>query len=268
MKMHVARAAALILCLVMAVALGGCGNKPQEGDLLSRVKAQGKLVVATEGDWAPWTYHDETDTLVGLDVELARLIAQELGVQAEFQETDWDAILAGVESGRFDIACNGVGYTDARAEKYRFTDPYIYTQMGLVVRSDNTDILTVNDLSGRTTANSPSSTYAELAEQFGATVTPVNTINETMTLLEQGRVEATINSMESVQDYLNQHPEAKIKVVQVLPGEEMVIPARKDADTESLIRAINEILAAARQDGRLKALSEKYFNLDLTQPAD
>ncbi len=268
MKRHLIRAASLLMCGMLLLALGACGKSASQGDLLSRIKDKGELIIATEGDWAPWTYHDESDALVGLDVELGKLIADGLGVKAVFQETDWDSILTGVKSGRFDIACNGVGYTEKRAEDYNFTQTYIYTQMGLVVRSDNSDILTVNDLAGKTTANSPSSTYAEIAEQYGATVSFVNTIQETMTLLEQGRVDATINSMESIQDYLIQHPEAKVKVVQVLPGEEMVIPARKDADTQSLIRAINEILDAARKDGRLRDLSEKYFHLDLTQPAN
>ena len=85
-------------------------------------------------------------------------------------------------------------------------------------------------------------------------------------LVEQGRVDATINAKGSIDDYLAQHPDANIKVVEILEdGEPVAYPVRKGSDSKSLVAAINEILEAARQDGTLAALSEKYFGVDLTQ---
>ncbi len=250
----------LILVTVLALSVSGAFAE----DLLDTIKNRGTLVIATEGNWSPWTYHDESGELVGLDVEIGKLIAEGLGVTAEFQETDWDSILAGVDSGRFDIACNGVGYTETRAEKYSFSTPYVYTHKVLVVASDNEDIKTIEDLKGRTTANSPSSTYAQLAEEQGATVTYVSTLGETIELLRYGRVDATINAQVSIEDYLKQHPDANIKIVQVLPGDPVAYPVRKAPETDSLVAAIDEILENARQDGTLSAISLKYFGLDLT----
>ena len=234
-------------------------------DLLGAIRERGTLVIATEGNWSPWTYHDENDKLVGLDVEIGTLIAEGLGVKPDFQEAAWDSLLAGVDTGRFDIVCNGVGYTKERAEKYSFTTPYVYTHKVLVVRSDNEDILTVDDLNGKTTANSPSSTYATLAEQKGATVTSVSTLDETITLLIQGRVDATINAQVSINDYLAQHPDAPIKVVQVMEGDPVAFPIRMGEDTESFVAAVNEILEGLRADGRLAEISVKYFGIDLTK---
>ena len=250
----------LILVTVLALSVSGAFAE----DLLDTIKNRGTLVIATEGNWSPWTYHDESGELVGLDVEIGKLIAEGLGVTAEFQETDWDSILAGVDSGRFDIACNGVGYTETRAEKYSFSTPYVYTHKVLVVASDNEDIKTIEDLKGRTTANSPSSTYAQLAEDQGATVTYVSTLGETIELLRYGRVDATINAQVSIEDYLKQHPDANIKIVQVLPGDPVAHPVRKAPETDSLVAAIDEILENARKDGTLSAISLKYFGLDLT----
>ncbi len=250
----------LILVTVLALSVSGAFAE----DLLDTIKNRGTLVIATEGNWSPWTYHDESGELVGLDVEIGKLIAEGLGVTAEFQETDWDSILAGVDSGRFDIACNGVGYTETRAEKYSFSTPYVYTHKVLVVASDNEDIKTIEDLKGRTTANSPSSTYAQLAEDQGATVTYVSTLGETIELLRYGRVDATINAQVSIEDYLKQHPDANIKIVQVLPGDPVAYPVRKAPETDSLVAAIDEILENARKDGTLSAISLKYFGLDLT----
>ena len=250
---------ALLLVAVFGLSLA------EGSDELARIQERGTLIIATEGNWSPWTYHDENNELVGLDIEIGRLIAEGLGVTPEFQETDWDSILAGVDSGRFDIACNGVGYTATRAEKYSFSTPYVYTHKVLVVAESNEDIHTVEDLAGRTTANSPSSTYAQIAEEHGATVTYVSTLGETIELLLQGRVDATINAQVSIQDYLNQHPDAPIKVVQVMEGDPVAYPVRKAAETDTLITAINGILENARQDGTLAAISMKYFGLDLTQ---
>ena len=255
----------VVLCTFLIFALCSLAAAESTPDLLARIQERGTLIIATEGNWSPWTYHDEQDKLVGLDVEIGTLLAEGLGVTPEFQETDWDSILAGVDSGRFDIACNGVEYTDVRAEKYSFTDPYLYSHIVLAVRSDNEDIHSITDLSGKKTANSPSSTYAEMAEAQGAEVTYVSTLLETIVLLEQGRVDATINAQESIDDYLAQHPDAKIKVVEVLPGNPFAFPVRKNEDTASLVTALNTILAEARQDGRLAAISEKYFGTDLTK---
>lgn len=255
----------VVVLLALVLVLLASAGMAEDKDLLARIKERGTLIIATEGNWSPWTYHDENDVLTGLDIEIGTLIAHGLGVEPEFQETDWDSILAGVDSGRFDIACNGVGYTETRAQKYSFSTPYVYTHKVLVVRSDNEDIKTITDLKGKTTANSPSSTYAQIAEDQGATVTYVSTLVETITLLEQGRVDATVNAQVSIEDYLKQHPDANIKIVEVLAGDPVAYPVRKADDTASLVAAIDEILEAARQDGTLSEISLKFFDLDLTK---
>ena len=237
-----------------------------EDDLLARIQKRGSIVIATEGNWSPWTYHDKDDELVGLDIEIGKLIAEGLGVKAEFKETDFNSIFGGIDSGRFDIACNGVGYTEERAEKYSFSTPYVYTHKVLVVRDDNDTIHTVEDLNGRKSANSASSTYAALAEANGAVMTYVDSLPETITLLVQGRVDATINAQGSIVNYMKEHPDARIKIAQMMPADPVAYPVLKGADTESLIEAVNDILEEARQDGRLAEISMKYFGLDLTQP--
>lgn len=257
---------ALVFSLVMAMTiLVASVSSAETADLLSQIKERGYIIIATEGDWAPWTYHDESNQLVGLDVEIGTAIAERLGVEARFEETNWDSILQGVDSGRFDLACNGVGYTETRAEKYSFSTPYVYTHKVLVVRKDNEEIKSFEDLKGKKTANTASSTYAAIAEEYGATVTGVDALADTLQLVLQRRVDATINSQVTINDYMIAHPEAEIKVVDEGPGEPVAIPVRKADDTATLIAAINEALDAMRADGTLAAISIKYFNgLDLT----
>ena len=255
---------ALFLALLMAVT-ASLALADGEKDALQSIQEKGKLTIAMEGVWQPWTYHDETGALTGFDVEVGALIAEGLGVTPEYVETAWDGILAGVDSGRFDIACNGVGYTETRAESYTFSDIYVYTQMVLVVRADNEDIHSVEDLKGRKTANSPNSTYADTALAAGADVVYVDTLGETMEMLQQGRVDATLNDKDSVDSYLAEHPEANIKIAVTVAGEPVAVPMRKSAETETLKAEIDRILQEARDNGKLAELSVKYFGVDLTR---
>ena len=234
-------------------------------DQLAAIQANGKLVVALEGAWQPWSYHDESDTLVGYDVEVSRAIAEKLGVEPEYVESDWDSLFAGLDAGRFDIVCNGVEVTDERAKTYNFTTPYGYIHTALAVRKDNEDIKSFEDLKGKTTANSLASTYMELAESYGATVQGIDTLEETIQLLTAGRIDATLNADVSFYDYLNVHPDADFKLVaQTEDASHVAIPVRKGDDSASLLEAINTAIEELRADGTLKALGEKYFGQDIS----
>ena len=268
----------LILCLVLLFTLAACGSKtepadepvPSEdstepADLLAEIRERGYIVIGTEGDWSPWTYTDESDNLTGFDVEVGALIAEGLGVEAQFVTAAWDSLLAGLDSKRFDLVCNGVGWTEERAEKYSFSTPYVYTHSVLVVRGDDDTISSFEDLNGKTTANTASSTYASLAEEYGATVTPVDSLEETITLLLQERIDATINSQVTIVDYLAQHPDANLTIGARTEGKPVVYPVRKAEDTDTLVAAIDEVLQELRDNGKLAELSIKYFGVDITK---
>ena len=250
-----------------AAASGAASSAASTGaaDQLAAIQTNGKLVVALEGAWQPWSYHDESDTLVGYDVEVSRAIAEKLGVEPEYVESDWDSLFAGLDAGRFDLVCNGVEVTEERAKTYDFTVPYGYIHTALAVRKDNQDIHSFEDLKGKTTANSLASTYMELAESYGATVQGIDTLEETIQLLTAGRIDATLNADVSFYDYLNVHPDADFKLVaQTEDASHVAIPVRKGDDSASLLEAINTAIEELRADGTLKALGEKYFGQDIS----
>ena len=270
------------LMSVMAAAgvltLSGCSNSsnstaasgtaasvaPAASDQLSNIQSSGKLIVALEGAWQPWSFHDESDTLVGYDVEVSRAIAEKLGVEPEYVESDWDSLFAGLDAGRYDLVCNGVEVTEERAKTYDFTTPYGYIHTALAVRKDNDDIKSFDDLAGKTTANSLASTYMELAESYGATVQGIDTLEETIQLLTAGRIDATLNANVSFYDYLNVHPDADFKLVaQTEDASHVAIPIVK-SDDSSFLDALNSAIDELRADGTLKELGEKYFGQDIS----
>ena len=269
------RIAACLLSLVLlgTAVLTGCSSQSNNqataaasGDLLAQIQEKGEIVIAMEGTWAPWTYHDENDELVGYDVEVGKAIAEKLGVTATFVEGEWDGLLAGLDAGRYDIMVNGVGITPERQEKYDFTTPYAYNRTAVIVRGDYDEIHSMEDLNGKKTANTISSTYAEQAEAYGATVTGVDDLNQTIELLLAGRIDATLNAEVVLADYQKAHPEANIKIAAYSDDVERVaIPVRKSADTATLLAAINQALAELDADGTLTELSVKYFGTDISK---
>ena len=238
-----------------------------EGDQLAAILEKGEIVVAMEGNWSPWTYHDEdSGELVGFDTEVAQGIAEKLGVKVTFVEGEFDGLLAGLDAGRYDMIVNGVGVDADRQEKYDFSIPYAYDRTAVIVRADDDSIQTMEDLEGKQTANTITSTYAAVAQKYGANVTGVDDLNQTFELLFSGRIDATLNAEVSYYDYLRAHPDAEIKIACMYPEAiPIAIPMRKGEESANLVEAVNKALSEMAEDGTLSRLSEKYFEMDITK---
>ncbi len=251
-----------------AASVSGSGAESEEEstDLLAEIQERGTITIAMEGNWAPWTYEDEDGNLVGFEVEVSSAVAEKLGVEPEYVTGEWDGLLAGVQAGRYDLMANGVGYTEERAESYLFSDFYAYNRTVLVVRGDNDEITSMEDLEGKTTCNSANSTYQLLAESYGATVKDVESLAGTIEEVINGRVDATLNAEVSINDYMTEQPDADIKIAAYDDEVEavgMIMNRTKGAET--LQAAVNEALAELREDGTLSEISEKYFGMDITE---
>ena len=252
-----------VLSAALLATLAGCSSKSEDTSLKD-VQASGELKIGLEGDWQPFSYHDKDDNLVGYDVEVATKVAEKLGVKAVITEGPWDGLLTGLDTGVYDVVVNGVDVTPERSETFDFTDAYAYDHIDLVVKKENTEISSFEDLKGKKSANSTGSTYAEMGEEYGATVSNVPTLAETMELVLNGTVDATINADTSIQDYLNTTGEKGLKIVaQDDEATEYAIPVKKG--NTSLKEAINDALKELREEGTLKELSVKYFGADLTE---
>jgi cystine transport system substrate-binding protein len=263
------------LAAAASLALGACaGPAPTDGatsegklkgNSLAAVQEAGVLTVGTEGTYKPFSYHEDgTGDLTGYDVEIITAVADKLGVKAKFEETQWDAIFAGLEAGRFDVIANQVSINDERTAKYDFSKPYTVSPGVIVVKADNTDISSFADLSGKTTAQSLTSNWYELAQKSGANVEAVEGWAQAVALLEQGRVDATVNDNLTFLDYQKQKGDTGLKIAAETDDPSLNAFVFTKGNTE-LQQAVDKALDELRADGTLAEISDKYFGSDVTQ---
>ncbi|WP_042200691.1 amino acid ABC transporter substrate-binding protein [Paenibacillus camerounensis] len=273
---------ALAPVLLLGIVLAACGSNdnnnaaegttggadvsaaPAEQNSLETVKASGKLRVGTEGTYSPFTYHDADGKLTGFDVDIAREIAKRIGVEAEFIETQWDGIFAGMDAGRFDAIFNEVSITDERKVKYDFSEPYVVSKAVLIVGENNGEIKSFADLKGKKAGQSLTSNLSDIARKNGAEIVAIEGFNQAIDLLVSGRIDATVNDGLSFLDLKKQKPDVQIKQV-----DEMAEGSRSAAvflkGNEELVQAVDGALAAMKEDGSYLAISEKYFGADVSK---
>ncbi|MHA7239739.1 amino acid ABC transporter substrate-binding protein [Arthrobacter sp. TMS1-12-1] len=259
----------------LTLALAGCSSSAPAGDggssesaeptSLQEIQDAGVLTVGTEGTYKPFSYHEDgSGELTGYDVEVITAVAEKMGVEAEFEETQWDAIFAGLEAGRFDVIANQVSITDDRKESYDFSEPYTVSSGVIVTSADNDDISSFEDLEGKTTAQSLTSNWYKLAKDSGANVEPVEGWAQSVTLLEQGRVDATINDELTYLDYQKTDGNDAIKIAATTDETSESAVAVAKGSTE-LVDAIDAALGELRADGTLAEISDKYFGTDVSE---
>lgn len=225
------------------------------------IKSSGVLRVGTEGTYAPFSFHDPaTGELAGYDVDVARAVGEKLGVRVQFVETPWDSIFAALEADRFDVVANEVTISAERQAKYDLSEPYSVAEGVIVTRADDDSITSLADLKGKTAAQSTTSNWAQVARDAGARVESVEGFTQAITLLNQGRVDATVNDSIAVYAYLAETNDTSVKIAaQTGERSEQGFAARKDS---GLLPELNTALDALRADGTLAAISEKYLKVN------
>ncbi len=264
---------ALVVSMLAAL-VSGCGAKNEdsgkedtekkEQTTYEKIMDKGVLTVGTEGTYQPFTYHDESDTLTGYDVEVAKAIGEKMGVKVEFSEITWEGLLASLDNGTVDLVLNQVGVTNERKEKYDFSDPYLYSYIALIVNKDHNDITSWDTSKGKKTSLNISSNYAAIAEEYEMDITASETFSKDIELLLAGRTDCVINNTIAFNDYLIQKPDTPIKIADVR-AEADTVAAPIPKGNEDLVEAVNKAIKELREDGTLTKLSEQFLGKDFSR---
>jgi cystine transport system permease protein len=242
--------------LLAALILTACGSSGNNGE--NPVKASGVLRVGTEGVYSPFSYHDPaTGQLVGYDVDVARAVADKLGVKVEFVETPWDAIFAALEANRFDVVANEVTISPERQQKYDLSKPYSVGEGVIVTRADDNSVKSLDDIKGKVAGETATSNWAQVARDHGARVESVEGFTQAIKLLNQGRVDLVINDSIAVYAYLAETGDTSVKIAGTT-GEksDQGLAARKNS---GLLPDLNKALDELKDNGTLASISEKYL---------
>jgi len=183
---------------VMALSLMACGAKNEDKNALTTIKDNKKVIVGLSADYAPYEFHtmvDGKDETVGFDVDLAKEIAKDMGVELELKEMDFDALIGALKAGQIDMIISGMNPDDERRKEIDFSDIYYEAQHGVLVnKADKDKFKTAEDLNGKKIGAQLNSTQQDIAEEkvTGATLTILANVNNLILELKSGKVDAII----------------------------------------------------------------------------
>ncbi|WP_104129481.1 transporter substrate-binding domain-containing protein [Cryobacterium sp. N21] len=223
----------------------------------------GKLTCAMSGEYRPFNFYDETNTLVGFDVDICSAVAEELGLEAAPTTGAFNTLIAGLTSSRYDAIIGSMAVTDERKTQVDFSDSYYSTGAELFVGKDSS-IQDVTDLQSATVGVALGTTFEEYAHTLEGVsdVTTYQADIDALRDLAAGRVDAVI-TQGFMGRYLAKNADLEVVAVgDVLYPDIAAIPVNKD--TPELLAAINEALATMHEDGTYAAISIDWFGEDIS----
>ncbi len=227
---------------------------------IEQIKTDGKIIVATEGAYAPFNYY-KGDKLSGFEVDLAEAIAKKMGLKIEWKAIPFDSLLVGLGQDRWDLVMASFGITEERAKAVTFTAPQ-YCSGGVIVAKDP-NIKNAKSLAGKVVAVQIGTTYYKnLLTVPGikeVKTFPENT--DALSALMAGRVDAWVTDRFSVKPALDANPKAGMHPGDFLFVEKIAGAVKKN--NTGLVDAVNKATAALMADGTYAALSKQYFGEDI-----
>lgn len=253
-KMKKLFCAALAAAMLMAT-MSGCGSSQNR---LEKIKESGKLVLATSPDFAPLEFEDLSSgeaQYVGSDIELAKYIAEKLGVELEISAMDFSAVQAAIPSGQADIAISGFARTEERAQNMELSTPFNITEDGgqtvLVLKGEGANYTAAEDFSGlQIGAQNGSLQYNLVSSQLpdDVEIVPVGSLNDGVLMLETGKIDALASDLSNAELLLESHDGIETTDFMFEYSSEGNVAAVKKGETE-LIEAVNEIIEEVNELG-------------------
>ena len=257
------------LLLVVAIAVSGCGKKSSKEDTsLTDIIEKKQLILGLDASFPPMGYKDDSDNIVGFDIDLAKEVCDRMGIELKLQPINWDNKEMELNDAKsIDCIWNGMSYSDERNKTMTLSKSYMTNRQVVVVLA-NSDYKTLADLSGKTLALQSGSTASEAVDandEFKKSLKEIIKIEnnvQAMMDLEIGGSDAVAMDEVVARYYMGKN-EGKFKVLdESLSDEQYVIGFRKG--DESLRDEVEKYLKEMKEDGTLAAISEQWFGKDIT----
>lgn len=240
----------LFLSLTMLTMLSACGG----GNSLADIEKKGSMTVATNPDFPPFEALDGT-TIVGIEVDIMEKIAEKLGVEIVFEQVDFESVLPGVQSGKFDVGMSGITVTEKRQKNVDFTMPYFIAAQSIVVPA-NSDIRGKADLSGKTIAVQTGTTAEIFCMENGYEVLSYQSNNDAASALVSGKAQAWVVDNEVAIKLSAEQNGATVVLDEAMTTEPYAFAFAKDSPT--LVEKFNEVITEMIEDGTMQAIFDSY----------
>ncbi|MBK6293471.1 MAG: amino acid ABC transporter substrate-binding protein [Rhodoferax sp.] len=243
-----------LMALALLAAFGTSARTIEE------IKKGGTMLVATEGQFAPFNFF-VGNQLTGFEIELTELVAKKMGVKLEWKALSFDALLAGLRQGRWDIAVASHGITDERAKAVTFAEPH-YCSGGMIVAKDPA-IRTIKDLAGKTVSVQTGTSYLDNVKNVPGLKEAKNFPSDTdaRSALVAGRSDAWVSDRFVAIEALRKNPGLGLKMGELLFVERIAAAVTKG--NTGLAAAWNKALSEVIADGSYATLSKRYFEEDI-----
>jgi len=247
------RALAFVAILVL---LAGCGG--DTADTWSDITSSGTLRIGTDATYPPFeTVDTATGDVVGFDMDLVRAVCAKYEVEPEFIITPFDGIVPGLRTGKYDVIISAFTITPERARQVLFSRPYYDAGQTIAVRLDDTTIVSLDNLKGKSIGVQLGTTGERMAHRVnGAEIFSYENIGAAFIDLENGRVDAVLNDEPTSRIIIAERKSAKL-VGPRLSDEQYGMAVRPDDTT--LVGKINTALIIFEEDGTLDSLKTKWF---------
>lgn len=250
----------LAVLVITAFVLSGCGSAATSTveltPRLQQIKDSGQLVVGTALT-APFEYRDpQSGELVGMDVEIAKIIAGKIGVPIVWKEMAFADLVPTLQEGNVDMIIAGMYITDARKELVDMSEGYADTGLVIVTRADDTSISKAEDMTGKIACVKTGSTGAKFIQTLndGGAQIKVQEYADTVSSLEDlssGYCDTVMNDKINSLEYIKTHPDLKVASDALQPAQVGISVKKGDAELLSLI---NSTVASMKADGKLEQL--------------
>ncbi len=253
----------LITVIMMVLMVFASCSKKTSG--LEKVKASGKLSIATSPDFPPFEYLDGGN-VVGIEIDILNIIAEKLSVKLEINQMDFDSVLPGVQSGKFDVGVSGISITEKRKKNVLFSESYCLAAQAIVV-TESSPIKSKADLEGKKISVQTGTTAESYTMEMGYSVSSFTANSDAESALVQGKVDAWViddlTAYEMVEEY---NRNADVKLV-ILPDAMTTEPYAFafSLDNEDLVKEFNSVLTSLVEDGTIEEIFKKY-NAPYTKP--
>ncbi len=262
----------LFMLLVTALVLTGCSSGGTKTEATEDVLADGVLSVGVDDTYLPMEFRDDQNELVGFDIDFANALAEQLGVNVEFQTVAWDGIFNGLTAKQYDAIISSTSITPDRLKSFSMTDPYVANGIVIVSRKDATPVTTFKELEGKT-LGAQIETTADIAaeklkvdENVNVEIKKFDGMLDAFAALQGKQIDNVITDAGVAMYYVAQNPDLFVVSSDVLTNEPIGITSRMD-DTASTEK-FNEAIKALQENGKMSEISMKWFGEDMTKDID